>query len=144
MRKHMSKDERSLRQLADALADDALELSESELDEIIAGRGGTPSDIVHELRSRAQGAIQQVRREPLEVARRGYALASQASAQPRSRRRTRDEMLAIIDRLMASPEKLPAALTLAAREGRTQSDADLYSLIEDLDALGLLEDDERS
>lgn len=144
MSKYMSKDERSLRQLAETLASDALELPESDLDEIIAKSGRAPSEVVFELRTRAEKALEQVRRERLESARRGYAAASPSSVAASARQRSRDEMLAMIERVMASPDTLPAALTLAARDGRTLSDLDLSSLMEDLETLGLLDDDDRS
>lgn len=128
--------------LLDAAADRILRIPDDEVRAELAEDGKRPGETVEEIIRRHLTAF---RKRKLQAAKLGAerARAAQAAAavrlpgDPAFRR-------ALLDRIVANdPERVPKELTVAYREGKERTDAEVDSAIRALMALGLLDDQGR-
>ncbi len=132
------KDDELLR-LANALAEDILDMTPEELDAELRAIGEDPDTVEKEMRAVIGKSIMQSAKARLAVSKvlanpeRGSSRISGPA--PGAARRKLDKIIS--QNVDAYPQ-----LTLAARKGETMSDADAESLLEDLRALGIVDKDE--
>ncbi len=133
------RDSLQLRALLDAVEADILKATDAEIREDILAGGEDSEEIARHMRAIVEGAVAAHRKQKLRAARAAYDTASARRTdahipdEPQARR-------SLLERLIASGVQLPQGLTLAFREGKDMSDSDVETILEDLAALGLLED----
>jgi hypothetical protein len=122
-----------------AIDDAILAATPAEIAEELRALGIEPGSAATAMRARIEAAVRargkKVMASVVEQARRDRDLkVNSGSAQPAGDLRAR------LARLLSRPG---VPTTLAARDGRTMSDADVQSMIQDLAELGITEDEER-
>ena len=128
-----------LSRLFDAMADDSLQLSDAEVQREVGEQGEDPKKVAERMRASAQAMLTNIGKQRLAAAKERHAQS--AKRQPSM---FADWSIArlksFVDRVLARQGGL-SQLTLQHREGKSQSEADLRSLAEDLAALGLLDEE---
>lgn len=121
-----------------AIDDAILAATPAEIAEELRALGIEPGAAATAMRARIGAAVRdrgkKLMAAALEQTRRDRGLKVSGSAQPAG------DLRAKLARLLSRPG---VPTTLAARDGRTMSDADIESMIQDLTELGITEDEER-
>jgi hypothetical protein len=121
-----------------AIDDAILAATPAEIAEELRALGIEPGAAATAMRARIGAAVhdrgKKLMAAALEQTRRDRGLKVSGSAQPAG------DLRAKLARLLSRPG---VPTTLAARDGRTMSDADIESMIQDLTELGITEDEER-
>ena len=134
-------DAQKLRALIDSVENDLLSASDEEIWEDIQATED-PEQVIKQTKNVIHTAITTHRQKKLHVARESYDAvthskkAAKIPSAPHERR-------TLLQRLINSDIVLPDGLTLAFREGKGLSDADIESTLEDLAELGLLKDEKK-
>ena len=141
MTRRMLGDDERLRNLLDALAESAADLTDSEILAEVRDDGEDPVSVASQMRVSALEAVKSVRQQKLLAAREAYKiersrLLSRHPALPA----TPEERRALLDATLRRQPELREAFTLAARELRDVPDDDVESLLRQLEALGAFDE----
>ena len=131
--------EAALPAVAEELVEDLLATPDDEVLAEVRASGSDPEVAAAEVRRRIQGAVAQRRRNKLAAARKDYDASAAAARRQVLAHGNADVMRAKVTRLLMNPN-VPS--TLAARFGKGSSEADLASLLSDLEELGFTDDGE--
>ena len=127
------KNQLELDRLLDAMAEDALEASDTEILEEFVNVRGDPIVYAAQMQARFQKTLLFSKKIRLRAAKAGLAAADQAT--PAVEVFDITKAREVLRRVLTSP--IAAQLTLAARNESDLSDADVVGMLEDLRELGL-------
>ena len=132
-----------LQALLDTIEDSILRADDEEILEDIALEGRDPEQAAEDIKNLISQSIKSHNRKKLKAAQKGYRRAISARAQrvvdlpdlP-------DEKRALLHSIIADRNNIPAEITMAFRDGDHMSDDDVSSVLDDLAALGFLDNGE--
>lgn len=126
-----------LRTLIDAVEESILNASDEEILEDICLEGRDPDQVARSVQNMIGAKIKAHRQQKLKAAREGYARVSQNRRSPLATLKDPVARRALLERIIATRDDLPAGITMAFRQGGEMSDEDVASLLEDLSQLGI-------
>ena len=137
--KRASNQAKALSELADALADDVMRLTDEELLQEVREDGGDPDEIARNLRASLLSGAALAGKDRLAKARASLN-AARAQRETNVLALSFDQKRKVLQDFAANDGRLRERLTLAARKGAGASERELDDILSDLVALGAIDD----
>ncbi len=131
-----------LEALTDASSEGILEMSDKELVAVMKDAGLNPDDEENWVSELIATHVGDIREPVIDASRRALDSIMKPAALKQKIPATPEERRSLFELLISRPGALPNEMTLAFRDGDKPSDRDIIGLLEDLEELGLLDQEE--